>query len=309
MSATNNKRDSTTVSAVTDSNKKPKPSPFAKKKKPEKLNMDGEVTNSPAPPLRNTATQALVNPKSNSISYICLQTPDVDAMQKDDEGNITVQKPGIVLLLGHNYTERLLTQPYYMRNPGTRGHSPLYLDFIEVMGCHPKVYKVCDPRTDGKQYLLRQYQDKLSPGQFKSTNCQVIAIGIPNGATWDNCLKEFHTDTVVPAINLLQTSPICRVVPVIGANDDPVYYIDRLSKCLVDDDICELVTALHASHDDDEDGPKDLEEFFKKAKGNLYMCWPPGEVPLKVIKACKLGQEHLDEKDYERLHASLPSEE
>jgi hypothetical protein len=297
-------------SAVTDSNKKPKPSPFARKNKPKKLDLEPNSTNYAAPPLYNTVSTALTNPKINSISYICLRTPDVAPMVKDENGDITVQNPGIVLILGHNYTERLLTQPYYMRNTNTPGHSPLYLNFIEVMGCHPKVYKVCDPRTNGREYLMRQYPDPKYPGNFKSTNCQVIGIGIPNGATWDNGIHEFHKDTVVPAIMQLQTTPICKNAPKIPDNDEPVHYIETLSQCLVEADILELVTGIHASYDeDDEEGrPTTLEEFFKKAKGNLYMCWPPGEVPMRVMQSCQLGHEHLEEADWTRLYATFNKE-
>jgi hypothetical protein len=78
-------------SAVTDSNKKPKPSLFARKNKPKKLDLEPNSTNYAAPPLYNTVSTALTNPKTNSISYICLRTPDVAPMVKDEEGNLMVK--------------------------------------------------------------------------------------------------------------------------------------------------------------------------------------------------------------------------
>jgi hypothetical protein len=303
MSADNKQRP-TPSSAVTGSGKKPKPSPFATKKRPEKLDMERETGSLTAPPLRNTVTKAVVNPKDNSISYICLKTPNVEPMQKNDEGEVTVQNPGMVVVLGHGYTERLLTQPYYNRNPNTAGYHSKYLDFMNSMGCHQKVYKLLDPRKDGKEYMIRKYQDKRVPGVIKETNCQGIAIGIPNGATWEGCIKDFHDDTVVPAIQLLKNTPICKSRPYVNDNDEQVFHIPYLSMVLDDSDICDLVAAVHASYEDEAEGPTSLDQFFKLNKGNLYMCWAPGSVPLNYMKDFQLGEEHLHEADWKRLQAA-----
>jgi hypothetical protein len=244
-------------------------------------------------PSPGARTPGGTRPLKNSITI---------TLVKNDDLNPEENPPVYLIVRGNDYMEKGLTHPFYNANPSAPDYHINYTQFVHESEAFNMVINPLDgtPGGHGEFEITvnpQAHGENPVPGQADWRRKALIFEVTPDFTT--DKIEQFFTEFLKPLIiTKLTGTPIFTYAP--RPTLDPARpRCNFFSEKMVTEDIINSLTFFYTSPE------LTLEQYLKQKQEHLYCAWAPGGVPMAIITAYNLGQEHLAPADWQNYQAHL----
>lgn len=199
--------------------------------------------------------------------------------------------PSVLLIQGEGYAEKVITDPVYERD-----RHDVYKAFCDAL---MPFEKIVNPVQNG-EFVTKTVVWK---GELRTFRRKCIAVPANNNSDFNpgSDIRKWLDNTFLPSFYTLnfKGSSMDRDMT-FRLSDPPYKTVETMSDCISDAAIEDIVGSFYGAST-----KLGISNFFKANKENLYTCWHPGQVPLRIISAYDLKAQHVDALDWERYETNL----